>query len=301
MSFCKKVKNEICSAKLERNCCVKAFLNSAFAFFNTVSSDRIKMNIESKEVASYLNELMASYFKEYDDIQFKPLKNHKGYTLDIKDKDTILYIAKKLSLYNKRTNQISGNLNDDFSINPCCQRMATIGAFLVSGSVTNPQRAYHFEISNRKKDNLHKINEILVSMDFFPKIIKRGSEYVLYIKEKEMIADMLNFLNCKETFFEYHDAIILKDKKNQLNRQLNCESANMDKTVNAAVHQIMAIRNLKESGKFDLLSDSLKEIANLRLENPDASLTELAQLSKTPITRSGINHRLKKIIEFEGK
>ncbi len=301
MSFCKKVKNEICSTKIERNCCALAFLNSAFAFFNTVSYEKIKMNIESKEVAFFLNELMASLFKEYDDIKFKPLKNHKGYTLDIKDKDTILYIAKKLSLYNRRTNQISGNLNDDFSVNPCCQRMAVIGAFLVSGSVTNPQRGYHFEISNRRKDNLHKINEILVSMDFYPKIIKRGSEYVLYIKEKEMIADMLNFLNCRETFFEYHDAIILKDKKNQLNRQLNCESANMDKTVNAAVHQLIAIRKLKESNKFDALPDNLKEIANLRLDNPDASLTELAKLSQTPITRSGINHRLKKIIEFEGK
>ncbi len=301
MSFCKKVKNEICNTKIERNCCALAFLNSAFAFFNTVSYDRIKMNIESKEVAFFLNELMASLFKEYDDIKFKPLKNHKGYTLDIKKKDTIFYIAKKLSLYNRRTNQISGNLYDDFSVNPCCQRMAVVGAFLVSGSVTNPQRGYHFEISNRRKDNLHKINEILISMDFLPKIIKRGSEYVLYIKEKEAIADMLNFLNCRETFFEYHDAIILKDKKNQLNRQLNCESANMDKTVNAAVNQLIVIRKLKESGRFDALPDNLREIANLRLENPDASLTELAKLSSTPITRSGINHRLKKIIEFEGK
>ena len=300
MSFCKKVKSEICSIKLERKCCRLAFLNSAFSFFNTVSEDRIKMNIESKEVAEFLNELMASLFKEYD-ISFKPLKNHKGYTLDIRDKNIILYIAKKLSLYNRRTNQISGNLNDDFSVNPCCQRMAVTGAFLASGSVTNPQRGYHFEISNRRKDNLHKINEILVSMDFLPKIIKRGSEYVLYIKEKEMIADMLNFLNCRETFFEYHDAIILKDKKNQLNRQLNCENANMDKTVNAAVNQLISIRRLKDSGRFESLPDNLKEIANLRLENPDASLTELAKLSSVPITRSGINHRLKKIIEFEGK
>ena len=115
-----------------------------------------------------------------------------------------------------------------------------------------------------------------------------------------MIADMLNFLNCRETFFEYHDAIILKDKKNQLNRQLNCENANMDKTVNAAVNQLISIRKLKESGRFDALPDNLKEIAELRLLNPDASLTELAKLSSTPITRSGINHRLKKIIEFEG-
>ena len=112
---------------------------------------------------------------------------------------------------------------------------------------------------------------------------------------------MLNFLNCKETLFEYHEAIILKDKKNQLNRQMNCENANMDKTVNAAVDQVMAIRKLKEEKRFDELPDNLKEIATLRLNNPEASLTELAKLCKDPLTRSGVNHRLKKIMEISIK
>lgn len=298
MSFCGDVKKEICSVKAERICCKKALINSAFAFFNTVSDGKIKMSIESSVVASYLNELICDLVGNVDGIMFKKNPGHKGYTLEITDKNKIIKVAEKIGLINKKINQVGGWLDDNLSVDSCCQRMAVIGAFLVSGSVTNPNRGYHFEISNHRKENLHKINEILVGMDFYPKIIKRGSDYVLYLKEKEVIADMLNFLNCKETFFEYHDAIILKDKKNQLNRQMNCESANMDKTVNAAVDQVIAIRKLIEDKKFDALPENLREIATLRLNNPEASLTELARLSGSGITRSGVNHRLKKIMEI---
>ena len=297
MSFCTDVKNEICSVKFERQCCKLAFLNAAFAFFNTVSYNKIKMTTESKTVASFLNELIKDVVKEPVG-EFLQNSNHKGYTFDITDSKKIARLSEEIGLMNKRINQVSGIMDDNLSVNPCCQRAAVMGAFLVSGSVTNPNRGYHFEISNHRKDNLHKINEILMGMDFYPKIITRGSDYVLYIKEKEAIADMLNFLNCKETFFEYHDAMIIKDKKNQLNRKINCENANMDKTVNAAVDQIIAIKQIIADKKYDSLSDSLKEVADLRLKNPDASLTELAKMCKEPLSRSGINHRLKKLIQL---
>ncbi|MBE7029743.1 MAG: DNA-binding protein WhiA [Clostridia bacterium] len=297
MSFCKDVKNEICSVNFERSCCKHALLNSAFAFFNLVSYDRIRMTIESKEIALFLNELIIEITDERE-LTFKKNAKSKGYTLESYDCDKIHKLASKLGLINKKINQVSGIMDDNLSINPCCQRAAVIGAFLVAGSVTNPNRGYHFEISNHRKDNLHKINEILMGMDFYPKIITRGSDYVLYLKEKETIADMLNYLNCKETFFEYHDAMILKDKMNNLNRKINCEQANLDKTVNAAVEQLLAIEKLKKDKKFDALSQSLKEVANLRVDNPEASLTELSKMCKEPLSRSGINHRLKKIIEL---
>lgn len=301
MSFCSDVKNEICNSKFDRKCCKKALLNSAFAFFNTVSDSRIKMTTESRVVAEFLNEIILELVDASGKIAFKENDNQKGYTFDVTDREDILKIAEKTGLLNKKINQICAVMDDNLSVNPCCQRAAVIGAFLVSGSVTDPAKGYHFEISNHRSDTLHKINEILMGMDFYPKIIKRGSDFLIYIKEKETIADMLNFLNCKETFFEYHEAIILKDKKNQLNRQMNCENANMDKTVNAAVDQVMAIRKLKEEKRFDELPDNLKEIATLRLNNPEASLTELAKLCKDPLTRSGVNHRLKKIMEISIK
>ena len=247
MSFCSEVKSEITASKIERQCCKKALLNSAFAFFTTVTVDKIKMNIESKDVAEFLNTIIKELPGCPEGAVFKQTKNQKGYTFGLSKKEDILKLSKEIGLINKKINQVAGIIDDNMSINPCCQRAAVIGAFLVAGSVTNPDSGYHFEISNHRQDNLHKINEILVSMDFYPKIIKRGSDYVLYIKEKEAIADMLNYLGCKETFFEFHDAIILKDKKNQLNRMMNCENANMDKTVTAAVDQLMSIRRRRKS------------------------------------------------------
>ena len=140
-------KNEICKAGIERSCCKKAFLNSAFAFFNTVSDSKIKMTTESGTVANFLNELIFELIDNSGKISFKETENSKGYTLDVTDHTDILNIATKAGLLNKKINQICGQMDDNLSIDPCCQRSAVIGAFLVSGSVTDPNKAYHFEIS----------------------------------------------------------------------------------------------------------------------------------------------------------
>lgn len=303
MSFCSRVKGEVCNNKMERACCKKALLNSAFAFFNTVSDSKIKMNTESPQVAEYINSLIKEILPQLDEVCFKNNKGKKGYTLSITSSDIIREIAVKIGLINKKTGQIIAEIDSNLSIDPCCQRASVIGAFLVAGSVTDPDRQYHFEISNHRKSELHKISEILLGMDFLPKIIKRGSDYVLYLKEKEGIADMLNYLGAKETFFEYHDAMILKDAKNRANRKANCENANVTKTVNAAVAQANAIRKLIDEKRFETLPENLKEIALLRLNNIDASLSALAELCTEPISRSGINHRMQKIMEIanEGK
>ncbi len=298
MSYCSRVKDEICNYKMERACCKTALLNAAFAFFNTVSDSRIKMSTENESVAEYLNSLIKELFPKLNDVCFKANKGKKGFVMNTTSSENIRIIANKTGLVNKKTNQIVAEIDSNLSIDSCCQRASVIGAFLVAGSITDPDRQYHFEISNHRKSELHKISEILVGMDFYPKIIKRGSDYVLYLKEKEGIADMLNYLGARETFFEYHDAMILKDAKNRANRKANCENANVTKTVNAAVAQANAIRKLIEEKRFDSLPESLKEIALLRLNNSDASLSVLAELCSEPISRSGINHRMKKIMEI---
>ena len=261
------------------------------------------MSTENESVAKYLNSLINEFFPDLKEVCFKENKGKKGYTINITSPETIRVIAEGIGLINKKTNQVTAEIDSNLSINPCCQRASAMGAFLVAGSVTDPDRQYHFEISNHRKSELHKISEILVSMDFYPKIIKRGSDYVLYLKEKEGIADMLNYLGARETFFEYHDTMILKDAKNRANRRANCENANVTKTVNAAVMQANAIRKLIEEKRFESLPEGLKEIALLRLNNSDASLSDLAELCSEPISRSGINHRMKKIMEIanEGK
>lgn len=295
MSFCSEVKNEICAILPERPCCRKAMLNGAFAFFNTVSNSKIKMNTESASVARYLNTLLLETIDVDAEVLVKKSDKIKGFTIEINNREDILKTAHELGLINKKTGQISGVINGDLSVDSCCQRSAVKGAFLVAGSVTNPQKSYHFEISGHRKSSINELNELLISMDFNPKIIKRGSDYVLYIKEKEAIADMLNLIGSKEMFFKFHDTLLMKEVKNQLNRKQNFEQANLTKTVNAAVDQNNAIRNIIDSNRFEELPDNLKELAVLRLENPEASLSELSELLSEPLTRSGINHRLKKL------
>ena len=295
MSFCSEVKNEICAILPERPCCKKAMLNGAFAFFNTVSNSRIKMNTESASVARYINTLIGDTVGISPDVTIKKSDRIKGFAIEINDKEEILRIANELGLINKNTQQISGVIDGNLSVNPCCQRAVIKGAFLAAGSVTNPQKSYHFEISGHRRASINVLNELLISMDFNPKIIKRGADYVLYLKEKEAIADMLNLIGSKEMFFRFHDTLLMKEVKNKLNRKQNFEQANLSKTVNAAVEQNMAIRNIIDSNRFEELPDNLKELALLRMENPEASLSELSELLSEPLTRSGINHRLKKL------
>lgn len=298
MSFCSEVKSEICAVLPERDCCKKAMLNAAFAFFYTVNSGKIKMNTESASVARYINTLIQETLSVSADIEIKKSDKTKGFSLEISNKEDIEKIAEELGLINKKSGQISAVIDGNLSVNPCCQHSAVKGAFLIAGSLTNPQRNYHFEISGHRQAPIYALNELLLSMDFTPKIIKRGSDYVLYIKEKEAIADILNVIGSKEMFFKFHDIILLKDVKNQLNRKQNFEQANLSKTVNAAVDQTIAIKNIINANKFETLPDNLKEIATLRLENPEASLTELSELMSEPLTRSGINHRLKKLVSI---
>lgn len=296
MSFCSEVKSEICAVLPERKCCRKAMLNSAFAFFNVVNSKKIKMNTESAIVARYINTLIEETLFVSSHIEIKKSDKINGFSLEITDENDIKKIADELGLINKKTNQISGVIDGNLSVNPCCQRAALKGAFLIAGSVTNPQSSYHFEVYNHRLSPVNSLNELLLSLDFMPKIIKRGSDNVLYIKEKEAIADILNLLGSKEMFFKFHDIILMKEVKNQLNRKQNFEQANLDKTVNAAVNQSLAIKNIINSNRFEELPDNLKEIATLRLENPEASLSELSEMLSEPLTRSGINHRLKKLV-----
>jgi len=130
------------------------------------------------------------------------------------------------------------------------------------------------------------------------KEMQRKSGYSLYLKEGEEISKFLAFVGANSAVLKFEEIRVLRDMKNNINRKVNCETANLSKTINAAVKQIEAIKNIQKKGKFESLSDNLKEIAILRLENPDASLIELGQMLKEPIGKSGVNHRLKQLEEL---
>lgn len=175
------------------------------------------------------------------------------------------------------------------------ERAMVRGAFMSSGSVTNPKNVYHLEIVFQVEKNAEIIKDILEKSEIESKILKRDKNYILYIKDGENISEFLAFIGANKSVLDFEDERVLKDMRNKVNRLVNCETANLNKTISSSVRQIEDIKLIKTKKKFDKLSDKEKELANLRIENPDASLSELGNLLEKPISKSGVNHRLEGI------
>ncbi len=168
------------------------------------------------------------------------------------------------------------------------------GAFMGSGSVNNPEKEYHLEVDLSNKKNLEEMVKILQRFGIRVKTFQVS----IYIKEGEEISKFLALIGANKAVMQFEDIRIQKEMRGKVNRLVNCETANLNKTINASIQQIAAIKKLQETGKFNKLDDKLKEIAILRLENPDISLIELGKLLKEPVGKSGVNYRLKKIMEI---
>ena len=175
------------------------------------------------------------------------------------------------------------------------------GIFLGSGSINNPENKYHLEIILSTKRNAEIILKILKNVNINVKELLRKNGYSLYIKDADEISKFLAFIGANSAVLKFEEIRVLRDVKNTVNRKVNCETANLNKTVKAAVRQIDIIKKLQDEGKFESMPDNLKEIAMLRLENPDASLIELGQMLKKPIGKSGVNHRLMQIENWQGE
>lgn len=172
------------------------------------------------------------------------------------------------------------------------------GAYLGSGSINNPENTYHLEIGIRKKEYANLIIKGLNEYDIKCNCIEKNKEYTIYLKDGEEISKILALLGANKSVLKFEEIRVQREMKNKINRIVNCETANMNKTMNAAIEQIDAIRKLKENGKFEKMEKTLKEIAELRIQNPSASLTELGKMLQPPISKSGVNYRLKKIMEI---
>lgn len=190
---------------------------------------------------------------------------------------------------------------DKKAINPltvagiCCKRAYIRGAFICIGSVSDPQKQYHLEFSNSDYDHADALKGLVASFGIDAKIIERKNHYVLYIKEGEQIVDMLNVMSAHKALLGFENLRVVKDLRNNLNRIVNCETANLNKVVSAGVRQTEAIEYIRKTVGLGSLSESLQEIAKLRLEYPDLSLKELGEKLDPPVGKSGVNHRLKKI------
>ena len=172
------------------------------------------------------------------------------------------------------------------------------GTYLGSGSINNPEKKYHMEIGISKKNDAEIIIAYLKKYDIKSNLTEKNGEYAIYLKDGEEISKFLALIGANKAVLKFEEIRVQREMNNKINRIVNCETANLNKTINASIEQIEAIKKLKSNKKFEKLDDSLKEIAELRLKNPNASLIELGKMLKQPVGKSGVNYRLKKIMEI---
>ena len=180
----------------------------------------------------------------------------------------------------------------------CCKKAFLKGAFLAAGSMSDPEKTYHLEMISHQKVLAQELNDLMTFFNLNAKIIKRKGYYVVYLKEGENIVDFLNIIGAHGALLDLENVRIIKEVRNNVNRIVNCETANLQKTVDASIRQVDNIKYIRDNLGFDNLPDNLKQIAELRLENSDASLKELGEMLSPSLGKSGVNHRLRKLDEI---
>lgn len=183
----------------------------------------------------------------------------------------------------------------------CCKRAYIRGAFIAAGSMSDPSKSYHFEIVCNTQEKAFHLRDMMNSFDMDAKIVPRKRTFIVYLKEGSQIVDILNVMEAHIALLQLENVRILKEMRNSVNRKVNCETANINKTVSAAVRQMEDISYIKETIGFDKLPEGLKDVALTRLEYPEATLKELGGLLQTPVGKSGVNHRLRKLSEMADK
>ncbi len=305
MSFSKEVKEELGKQISPARHCqiaeIAAILSMCGNIAITHKEDYIvKIHTENLVVAKKYFTLLKKTFNINTEISVKRssyFKKSKTYTLTIKDSLESLNVLKATRLIDE-DGEIRENLNiisNLIVLQPCCKRAFLRGVFLAAGSLSNPNKTYHFEIVAATMSKAKQILQIMKTFDIDAKIVVRKKYFVVYIKEGAQIVDILNVMEAHVALMEFENVRILKEMRNSINRQVNCETANINKTVTAATKQIEDIHYIKKTVGFSELTEGLEEIAMLRTQYPEASLKELGELLSPPIGKSGVNHRLRKL------
>lgn len=289
MSFSKDIKEELSKLNtLSNNENVKFELIGYFISNNTnVVKDKIKYSTENEYNINRFNKILNTL-----KIDYKIELQGKVYSIILKkvNLDEIEYLENKIQINMK--NEV------DIKKGEMILKSLVRGCFLGGGSLNNPNNKYHLEILFSTIKNANFVLEVLRAFGIEAKILERKNSTSIYIKEAEEISKILAFIGAGKSVLNFEEIRVMRDTRNNINRLVNCETANLNKTINASVEQIEHIEYLKKIGKFDSLPENLKEIANLRQEHPDASLAQLGEMLENPIGKSGVNHRLKKIIEI---
>lgn len=310
MSFSSTVKNELCRLEPACSSCLAAELAAAIRFNGAIEDDgQGQVNIRVvTENAAFARRVYSSIKKIcgiYPGVvirKSRKLKKHVSYILVLK---STTETGRLLDLLDIKMVGKAGALKPVLLIGrskiikkSCCRKAFLRGAFLAAGSISDPEKTYHLEIGTHSRELAEDLNIIMNHHKLNAKIIMRKGSHVNYLKEGENIADFLNITGAHTALMEFENIRIMKDMRNSVNRIVNCETANLEKTVNASLRQVENIKLIEEKIGFDKIPENLREIAELRLEYSEASLQELGQLLARPLGKSGVNHRLRKLDEI---
>ncbi len=295
MSFSSQAKAELCQARTDRKCCALAECYGALLYGNTFSAREIRIITASPAFAARLPRL----FKRAFGLSFDQAPGPEGdgkKTFVIRDREKLLRI---FSAYGAEIDAtVSHHVNFGVLEEDCCRTSFIRGAFLAGGSVTDPDKRFHLELGTPHRSVSRETMTLLLDLGFSPKETVRGSNALLYFKKADAIADFCTSIGAPVTAMNVMTAKVDKEMRNTVTRQINCDSANADKTVTAAQEQLDAIRRLARAHGLDALPEPLHAAALLRIANPAASLADLALLSDPPVTKSCLSHRLRKIMQL---
>ncbi|MGM0881686.1 MAG: DNA-binding protein WhiA [Bacillota bacterium] len=305
MSFAAQTKKELTLIEAD-SCCERAELSALIRMNGSVSvsSRKVVLDIstENAAIARRIYSLLKKHYEVHVELLVrKKMRLKKNNVYIVRIPAGVQEILSELKIVSEG---FMFNLGIDKEIirKPCCKRSYLRGAFLAGGSVNNPEgSSYHLEISSMYQEHCEALVDLANKFDLNARCIERKKGFIFYIKEGEKIIELLNIVGAHQALFKFEDVRIMRDMRNSVNRIVNCETANLNKTIGAAVRQIENIKLLQREVGLDSLPDKLREVAEIRLQHPDMNLTEVGEMLKGKVSKSGVNHRLRKIDELAEK
>ena len=298
MSFSGEVKRELCRVGLGRACCARAEAYGVLLYCNTFTAQELRIITECEEFAIRLPEL---FDRAFGGLSFDrmPTALEQKYIFQINDGEKLERIIDAFG-FDARQSPVL-HINFGLLEEDCCRAAFLRGAFLAGGSVTDPNKRYHLELETSHAQASRELQALLTEMGQQPKQVARGGYQVTYFKNSDQIEDLLTLMGAPLSAMALMNTRAEKELRNGVNRRVNCESANLDKAVDAAQEQLEAIRRLYELGRVEELSPQLKETVILRETYPELTLSQLAEEFDPPVTKSCLNHRLRKLVELSKK
>ncbi|EDU39149.1 DNA-binding protein WhiA [Clostridium sporogenes] len=304
MSFSLKVKNEVCKHieinKQEAIAELSAIMKVSGTLLFTNKQFNFKITTENAAIARLVFKILKEHFGIHTEIMIKKnnsLKKNNIYIILISEEEGVKSLLKEVGIIKETINVFSLDYNIPKNIIECdkCKRAYIRGAFLGGGSISNPEKTYHLEFVTHNEDYAKDLSNLINSYNLNSKVIKRKNSYIIYLKEGEQIVDLLNIIGAHASLLELENVRIMKEMRNNVNRLVNCETANLSKTVNAAVRQVESIKFIEREIGLGRLPKNLRDVAELRIKYPDESLRELGKMLNPPVGKSGVNHRLRRV------